>query len=221
MNSSNQMPSEMEYVKYMNLGFEIAVALLHATTIFFTFHLIYCSKFVETSTKLNRISNSFIIFLAGRGFGAVIATPYQVYLAAYWSAEVRNCQLVPCVLLKYRLLIPQHAKLGIGGLNVLGSCYLMFAIKRNNSEKLKNDVVKFTTIMDIFFDVIPTFGNFIFTVITGFSQAVYTGHLIAIFYFLNVAVCSIYYWWRLTRRSNSFGVKICRIQQFSRTTTAV
>ncbi|KAI1701002.1 hypothetical protein DdX_16371 [Ditylenchus destructor] len=87
MNSSNQIPSEMEYIKYMNLGFFSTTVLCHITTIFFTFHVIYCSKFDKKSTKLDRISNSFFIFLACRGFGAVLATPYYVYMTAYWSAE--------------------------------------------------------------------------------------------------------------------------------------
>ncbi|KAI1698195.1 hypothetical protein Ddc_19248 [Ditylenchus destructor] len=78
----------MEYTKYLNLGFYIAIVLFHITTIFFTFHVIYCSKFDKKSTKLDRISNSFFIFLASRGFGAILATPYHVYLTAYWSAEV-------------------------------------------------------------------------------------------------------------------------------------
>ncbi|KAI1703466.1 hypothetical protein DdX_14890 [Ditylenchus destructor] len=77
----------MEYTKYLNLGFDIATVVCHVTTIFFTFHVIYCSTFDKKSTKLNRISNSFFIFLASRGLGVILATPYHVYLAAYWSAE--------------------------------------------------------------------------------------------------------------------------------------
>ncbi|KAI1715151.1 hypothetical protein Ddc_11079 [Ditylenchus destructor] len=90
MNSSSQIPSEMEYVKYLNLGSDITIVVLHATTIFFTFHVVYCSKFDKKSTKLDRISNSFFIFLVSRGFGAVIATPYYVYLTVYWSAEAKR-----------------------------------------------------------------------------------------------------------------------------------
>ncbi|KAI1702348.1 hypothetical protein DdX_15530 [Ditylenchus destructor] len=87
MNSSNQMPSEMEYIKYLNLGFDIILVVFHVTTIFFTSHVIYCSKFDKKSTKLDRISNSFSIFLTSRGLGALLATPYSVYLAVYWSAK--------------------------------------------------------------------------------------------------------------------------------------
>ncbi|KAI1694690.1 hypothetical protein Ddc_21906 [Ditylenchus destructor] len=83
----------MEYVKYLNLGSDITIVVLHATTIFFTFHVIYCSKFDKKSTKLDRISNSFFIFLFSRGFGAVIATPYYVYLTVYWSAEEEDVPL--------------------------------------------------------------------------------------------------------------------------------
>ncbi|KAI1694834.1 hypothetical protein Ddc_21755 [Ditylenchus destructor] len=87
VNSSNPIPSEMEYVKYLNLGFNIVIVACHVTTILFTFQVIYCSKFGKKSTKLNRISNSFAIFLTSRGFGAILATPYFVYLTVYWSAE--------------------------------------------------------------------------------------------------------------------------------------
>ncbi|KAI1700061.1 hypothetical protein Ddc_18288 [Ditylenchus destructor] len=87
MNSSKLIPSEMEYVKYMNVGFNIAIALLHVTTIFFTCHVTYCSKFDKKSAKLDRISNSFFIFLCSRGFGAMLALPYPVYLTIYWSAK--------------------------------------------------------------------------------------------------------------------------------------
>ncbi|KAI1691565.1 hypothetical protein DdX_21801 [Ditylenchus destructor] len=106
MNSSNQIPTEMEYVKYLNLGLDIAIAVLHVTTIFFTFHVIYCSKFDKKSTKIDRISKSFCIFLASRGIGAVMATPYPVYLAAYWSVEgsyayvvciLANARQMPCI----------------------------------------------------------------------------------------------------------------------------
>ncbi|KAI1699804.1 hypothetical protein DdX_17093 [Ditylenchus destructor] len=87
MNSTNQTSVEMEHIKYLNLGYDIAVVVFQFTTIFFTFHVIYCSNFDKNSTKLDRISNSFFIFLASRGFGAILATPYHVYLIAYWSAK--------------------------------------------------------------------------------------------------------------------------------------
>ncbi|KAI1700263.1 serpentine type 7TM GPCR chemoreceptor srbc domain-containing protein [Ditylenchus destructor] len=90
MNSTNQIPSEIGYTKYLNLGFSIAIAVFHVTTIFFTAHVIYSSNFDKKSTKLDRISNSFFIFLACRGFGAVLALPYPVYLTVYWSAEGGN-----------------------------------------------------------------------------------------------------------------------------------
>ncbi|KAI1700593.1 hypothetical protein DdX_16623 [Ditylenchus destructor] len=253
MNSTNKISSEIEYARYLNLGYDIATAVFHVTTIFCTFHIVYCSKFGNKSTKLDRISNSFFIFLVSRGLGAVLATPYYVYLTVDWSAEagknyepyallwlgvgmvvhgclpilsallltlerclaltfpmhykpriekwfpwftltcfifwsiflafnvlreipldvekVHYCQIVLCVTLKYRFLVPIYAKFGIGGLNVLGSCYLIFAIKRNNSEKLKNDVVKFTITMDIFLEVIPNFASFMFLAVRTFLQA--------------------------------------------------
>ncbi|KAI1704332.1 hypothetical protein DdX_14329 [Ditylenchus destructor] len=301
MKSSNQIVSELEYTKYLNLGLSIASVMLHVTTIFFTFHLIYCSKFDKKSTKLDRISNSFFMFLVSRGFGAVLATPYFVYLIAYWSAKgvrnyepyalllfgigstihtflptlsallltldrcfaltfpmrynspiakrlpwltlacytswsifvtfyvlreipleiekVQNCQFSPCVFVKYRCLVPQYVKLGMAGSNVIGSCYLMFAMKRN-SEKLKNDVVKFTVTMDILLDAIPIFANSIFISITGFSPSVYIGQLVNFLAFLNVTVCSLYYSWRLTRRSNGFWIKICRVDQVTPITSS-
>ncbi|KAI1700250.1 serpentine type 7TM GPCR receptor class ab chemoreceptor domain-containing protein [Ditylenchus destructor] len=135
--------------------------MFHVTTILFTFHVVYCSKFGNKSTKLDRISNSFFIFLISRGLGAVLAAPYQVYMLIYWSPEVHNCQTILCVALKHHMLVPTYVKFGIGGLNILGSCYLIRAMKWNN-EKLKNDVVKLTITMDIFLDVIPTFASFIF-----------------------------------------------------------
>ncbi|KAI1715152.1 hypothetical protein Ddc_11080 [Ditylenchus destructor] len=134
--------------------------------------------------------------------------------------KVYNCQYVTCVLLKYHILVPMYAKFGMGGLNVLGSCYLIFAMKWNN-EKLKNDVIKFTTTVDIFFDVLPIFANFIFVSIFGFFPSVYIGQLVAILAFLNVAVCSIYYSWRLTRKMNWIWTKVNRVEQVSPATTAI
>ncbi|KAI1703962.1 hypothetical protein DdX_14578 [Ditylenchus destructor] len=87
MNSTNKIPSDMEYTKYLNLAFSIARAVFHVITVLFTFHVIYCSKFGNKSTKLDRISNTFFIFLASRGLGAVLAAPFHVYLTAYWSPE--------------------------------------------------------------------------------------------------------------------------------------
>ncbi|KAI1695787.1 hypothetical protein DdX_19388 [Ditylenchus destructor] len=103
------MPSEMEYTKYLNLGFDITTVVCQVTTIFFTFHVIYCSKFDKKSAKLDRISNSFFIFLACRGLGAVIATPYHVYLTAYWSAE--GGHYTPYALLWLGLALITHAYL--------------------------------------------------------------------------------------------------------------
>ncbi|KAI1703974.1 hypothetical protein DdX_14593 [Ditylenchus destructor] len=87
MNSTIKIPSEIDYTSYVNLAFSIAIVVFHVTTIFFTFHVIYCSKFGNKSTKLDRISNSFFIFLACRGIGAVLAIPYHVYLTVNWSPE--------------------------------------------------------------------------------------------------------------------------------------
>ncbi|KAI1697738.1 hypothetical protein DdX_18327 [Ditylenchus destructor] len=79
--------------------------------------------------------------------------------------------------------------------------------------------------MDIFLDVLPAmsfiFASFIFIKITGvFSPSVFLGQLISTLVFLNVAVCSIYYSWRLTRKTNGLWIKICRVQRVSPVTTS-
>ncbi|KAI1701434.1 hypothetical protein DdX_16113 [Ditylenchus destructor] len=204
----------MEYMNYSNLAFDIGILAFHATTLFFTFLVIMNNK----STKLDRISSSFLIFLVSRGFGALLATPYHVYLTFYWSKEghgnyepcallwlglgmtihwslcpvsaflltlercsaltfpvvhnfrlakwfprfslicfvlwiifvafnvlieiplddekLRSCQSFSCIVAKHHILALQYAKLGVGGLNVLGSCYLIYAVKQNNGDKL-------------------------------------------------------------------------------------
>ncbi|KAI1698505.1 hypothetical protein Ddc_19079 [Ditylenchus destructor] len=76
-------------------------------------------------------------------------------------------------------------------------------------------------IMDIFLDVIPISANNTFSTITGISPTVYTGQLLNFIYFLNPAVCSVYYSWRLTRKSNGLWTKICRVQQVFPSTTAI
>ncbi|KAI1695828.1 hypothetical protein DdX_19364 [Ditylenchus destructor] len=74
--------------------------------------------------------------------------------------------------------------------------------------------------MDIFLDVIPIFTNSIILTITGISPAVYIGQIIGVLLFLNVAICSIYYSWRLTRKTNGFWIKICRVVQVSPANTS-
>ncbi|KAI1694072.1 hypothetical protein DdX_20307 [Ditylenchus destructor] len=69
--------------------------------------------------------------------------------------------------------------------------------------------------MDIFLDIIPMIASYIFLAITGFTASVYIGQLIGTLVFLNVAVCSVYYSWRLTRKTNELWIKICRVQQVS------
>ncbi|KAI1695650.1 hypothetical protein DdX_19475 [Ditylenchus destructor] len=287
----------MEYMNYLYLAFYIGILAFHATTIFCTFLVIYCSKYDNKSTKLDRISSSFIIFLGSRGFGALLATPYHLYLTVYWSKEghtnsepyahlwlglwmlihwslstvsaslltlercialtfpllynsrlakgfprfslicfvlwiifaafhvlreipldvekSRSCQLFSCIIGKHQALTLQYAKFGVGGLNVLGSCYLILAMKQNNGDKLKNSVVKFTIAMDIFLDVIPSFAHYIFVTVTGIPLGVYVAQLIPFLQFLNVAVCSVYYSWRLTRKTSWFWLKVHHVQQVS------
>ncbi|KAI1703976.1 hypothetical protein DdX_14595 [Ditylenchus destructor] len=166
----------------------------------------------------SRIAKWFPWFTVACFILAIVFVAFNVLREIPLDVEkVHNCQVISCVTVKYHLLEHNYAKFGIGGLNVLGSCYLIFAIKRNNSEKLKNDVVKFTITMDIFLDVIPTIASFRF--LTIFMPSVYIGPLISSLVFLNVAVCSVYYSWRLTRKTNGLWIKICRVQQVSPTIT--
>ncbi|KAI1690993.1 hypothetical protein DdX_22171 [Ditylenchus destructor] len=51
--------------------------------------------------------------------------------------------------------------------------------------------------------------------IAGFSPTVYISKLVNCLAFLSITVCSVYYSWRLTRKSNGFWIKICRVQQVS------
>ncbi|KAI1691493.1 serpentine type 7TM GPCR chemoreceptor srbc domain-containing protein [Ditylenchus destructor] len=232
----------MEYIRYLNLVFDIIIVLCHVTTIFFTFHVIFCSKFDKKSTKLDRISNSFFIFLASRGFGAILATPYQVYLIIYWSAQAGN-NYEPYAHLWLGLAMINHGYLSTLSalLLTLDRCLALTFPMYYNSRIAKcfpwlalaclilcstfvafykNDVVKFTITMDVVLDIIPTFETVIFLMITGFSQTVYIGQLVTTLGFLNITVCSIYYSWRLTRKSNGFWMKISRVQQVSPVTTA-
>ncbi|KAI1692371.1 hypothetical protein Ddc_23647 [Ditylenchus destructor] len=151
---------------------------------------------------------------------------WSIFITFYVLREIPldvgkdNCQLASCVsILKERFVVPQYVKFGIGGLNVVASCYLIFAIKWNKSDKLKNDVVKFTVTMDVFLDVIPTFGSFIYFTIFGFRPTVYVGQSAYLLGYFNVAVCSVYYWLRLTRKTNGSWTKVSKVVQVSTTAT--
>ncbi|KAI1694504.1 hypothetical protein DdX_20085 [Ditylenchus destructor] len=166
------------------------------------FPLLYNSRLANWFPRFTLICFVFWIILAA--FSILREIPLDV-------EKLRSCQLYSCLLAKHHISTLQYAKLGVGGLNVLASCYLIYAMKQNNGDKLKNSVVKFTIAMEIFLDVIPSSVNYTFVTVTGISLGVYVAKLIPFLQFLNVTVCSVYYSWRLSRKTSWFWRKVQRV----------
>ncbi|KAI1697420.1 hypothetical protein DdX_18503 [Ditylenchus destructor] len=206
------MPAQTsEFLAYLNQFFNLTSIIFHTVTILFTSHLLYCVVFDRKSLTIKDMSSSLMIFITTRLTGAVIALPHEVYLSVKWSVIVQLCQTLSCVLSKYKN-IAMYMKLLLGVLSIFASCFLMRALskyagKSSNSEKVKNQVVKVTMLMELFLDVIPLILNQPFLLIAGNAASLRAGSLqfVNFLIMLNVAMCSVYYSKLLIIRTGIFA----------------
>ncbi|KAI1703766.1 hypothetical protein DdX_14705 [Ditylenchus destructor] len=116
--------------------------------------------------------------------------------------KVRNCQTFTCIVSKRMNELIAIVKFTFGALNIIQMIY--FLNKAQNLHQQSDRLIKITLILEIAFNTVPIIFYYFITMVTGVSPANYTGHVVALLFALNVAICSVFYSKTFVRKSGKY-----------------
>ncbi|KAI1696687.1 hypothetical protein Ddc_20219 [Ditylenchus destructor] len=130
------------------------------------------------------------------GIAAIVITffaaTWLVFLGYPTQAD-QSCETLSCLLRKSVILPLLLTKSICAILNTTGCLYFMFLLKKTTQLRLRDRVVKFTIIIEVLLNVIPSFFFYILNLVTSGVIANYVGGLGGTLVTLDAALCAIFY----------------------------
>uniref|UniRef100_A0A915CVW9 Uncharacterized protein n=1 Tax=Ditylenchus dipsaci TaxID=166011 RepID=A0A915CVW9_9BILA len=112
--------------------------------------------------------------------------PLQMY-------KIELCVNFACMMIKYHEKTQLYCKLLFGCVNTILSFLFFLRINKKSAKNIKNRAVKITLIVEICFNILPTFFNFILSIIVSEPLNNYLGQYVEMFCMMDAACCSVLY----------------------------